>query len=89
MRGGVKFGSFPGRRAELISNGAGSRRAGEWFWIGGERRFVPTTDEFIVRIDGVTFRSPPGTLDIYRDDTLICTRGEPSPHHHDLDPPGT
>jgi len=54
-----------------MSNGAGSRRAGEWFWIGGERRFVPTTDEFIVRIDGVTFRSPPGTLDIYRNDTLI------------------
>jgi hypothetical protein len=45
-----------------MCNGAGSPRAGQWFWIRGERRFVPTTNAFMVKIDGVTFRSPPARL---------------------------
>jgi tRNA nucleotidyltransferase (CCA-adding enzyme) len=45
--------------------------AGEWQWLGGRRVFVPEYRGFERRIGAHVYTSPPGSVNVYRDGTLL------------------
>jgi ribosomal protein S18 acetylase RimI-like enzyme len=61
---------------------------GRYVWLRGRHVFVPRNRTFHRRIDDVTFHSPAGSTNIWRDGKLVQIEGQaPPPHHADLDVP--
>jgi hypothetical protein len=75
----------PERRAPGQERGTAQ---GRYVWLRGRYVFVPRHRNFHRKLDGVTFTSPAGSTNVYRNGHLVQIEGQPPPpHHHDLNPP--
>lgn len=75
----------PPERTPLQERGS---KQGRYVWMRGRYVFVPRNRAFTRKLDHVTFHSPVGSTNIYRNGHLVQIEGQgPPPHHHDLNPP--
>jgi 2'-5' RNA ligase len=81
----LKPANAPEHRAPLQERGT---EQGRYVWLRGRYVFVPRHRVFHRKLDHVTFHSPAGSTNIYRNGNLVQVEGEsPPPHHRDLNPP--